>query len=132
MEDSSFAHYSLTRFLLHYLLREALEIDKNDGVSFCRKPSEYVGEKNGRARLKQSVEPIIVALMNIMDAEVKRRKEEEGDAFDYKKDLKSPTKIADIRSKVIPQYQMAINSKFTRSFSDQWKKAKKGKRLPSR
>jgi hypothetical protein len=125
MEDKPFAYYSLTRFLFHYLLRQALEIDKNDGLNFCRKPSDYLNEKDGRLRLKRCVKPIIEALMNIVDADLKRRQEEEGVAFDYKKDLKSPTKIADIRSKVIPHYQMGIGSKFTQSFSNLWKKSKK-------
>ncbi len=121
MDDRPFAFYSLSRFLFHYLLRQALELDKGDGLKFCQRPSDYVGEVKGRDRLKRSIEPIVVALMNIVDADLKRRRQEEGDDFDYKKDLKSPTRIADIRSKVIPHYQMGIASKFTRSFTEEWK-----------
>lgn len=58
MEHKLFAHYSLTRFLFHYLLREALEIDES-GLSFCRNPSAFLHEPDGRLRLKHSVEPIV-------------------------------------------------------------------------
>jgi hypothetical protein len=127
MEDKAVARYSLTRFLFHYLLREVLELDKNDGINFCRRPSEYVNDKNGRARLKESLEPVVKALVSSVDADLKRRRSEEGDMFDHKKDLKSPKKVADIRSKVIPFYQMALESKFTRSFSELWKDSVKAK-----
>lgn len=61
--------------------------------------------------------------MNIVDADLKRR-EDDGVPFDYKKDLKSPTKIAELRSIVIPQYQMAIRAKFARPFSIEWQESR--------
>ncbi len=125
MEDKAVGRYSLTRFLLHYLLREVLELDKNDGISFCRRPSDFVNEKDGRARLKAAIEPVVKGLVNSVDADLKRRRTEEGDTFDHKKDLKSPKKVADIRSKVIPFYQMALESKFTRPFSELWRQPAK-------
>lgn len=126
MKHNLFAHYSLTRFLLHYLLREALEIDTGEGLKFCKNPSTLLNETNGRARLKIAIEPLVVALRNIVDAILKQF-DDEGVLFDYKKDLKSPTKIAELRSKVIPLYQMAVSSQMTRSFSDLWKKSAKTK-----
>jgi len=127
MQDKAVGRYSLTRFLFHYLLREVLELDKNDGISLCRRPSDFVSDKDGRSRLKIAIEPVVKALVSSVDADLKRRRAEEGDTFDHKKDLKSPKKIADIRSKVIPFYQMALESKFTRSFSELWKESAKAK-----
>jgi hypothetical protein len=118
IDDKPFAGYTLTRFLFHYLLREVLELPESGDVRFWLDTSVLTQEINWRARLRRSAEPVVLALMNTVAAYLKQP----GNAdFDYKKDLKSPTKIKELRSVAIPFYQMAIQSKVTLPFTENWK-----------
>lgn len=118
MADKKFAAYSLTPYLFLYLLREVLETDEL-GLKFCQSPSEFMTAPDGRNRLKHSITRSVSALMRIMDAYLKQQ-EKTKTGFDYKKDLKSPTRVGAITTFVIPQYQIAIDSEFARPFSDEW------------
>ena len=118
MEHKAFAFYSLTPFLLLYLLREALETDEI-GLAFCKNPSEFIDVPNGRLRIKHSIDPIITALMRIVDAYLKQQEDLDTE-FDYRKDLKSVNKVRDIRAMVIPFYRTMIDSGFTKPFSSLW------------
>lgn len=122
MKQVSFAGYSLTPFLFLYLLREVLE-DDTIGSEFCRNPSSFVRSPNGRSRLRQTAEPIITALMSIVDAYLKRYLEQHRFPFDHKKDLKSPSRISEIRSVVVPNYQMSKDASFTVPFSSGWERS---------
>lgn len=115
-ENKLFGSYSLTRFLFHYLLREVLELPESGAKEFYRHPKEYITQDGGRSKLRAAVSPVVKSLVNMMDAYLKKQSTN----FDYKKDLKSPNKIADIRSWVIPLYQMGVQSKMTRPFTDLW------------
>jgi hypothetical protein len=124
MSHKAFAHYSLTPFLFLYLLREALETDET-GMAFCQNPSEFLKAKDGRLRLRHSIEPTVTALMRIMDAYLKRQEDNET-GFDYKKDLKSPRKILDIRTFVIPFYQITLDTGGDlKSFSELWQESER-------
>lgn len=115
-----FADYSLTQYLFHFLTREALDIDPL-GKEFVQDPSVFLGEHNGRTRLTISMTPVVSALMRLTDAELKRREDADPpEVFDYKKDLKSKGKVAELRSRIIPGYQMAIDARMAKTFSDLW------------
>jgi hypothetical protein len=131
MENKAFSGYTLTRFFFHYLLREVLELPESGDVKFWLDTNILTQEKNWRPRLRQSVEPIVLALMNTVDGWLKQPANA---TFDHKKDLKSPTKIKELRSVAIPFYQMAIQSKVTKSFAENWKgfKVVASHRRPSR
>ena len=122
IEDRLFASYSLTPFLFLFLLREVLELPESGGQTLCQNPSTYLNEPNGLKRLNYTIASIVGAIANMVEADLKRRKAE-GLEFDYKKDLKNANKIREIRSQIIPLYQMAVNSKFARPFSKAWKES---------
>jgi hypothetical protein len=119
MKNKSFAYYGLSRFLFHYLLREVLETDEA-GRQFCQNPTEYVRQPDHRMRLAHSIEPIVAALMRLMDAYLTRNPN-----FDFKKDLKSPTKISDLRLFVVPQFQIAVDTEGAKAFSEQWQESER-------
>lgn len=123
LDDKLFASYSLTPFLIHFLLREVLELAESGGSDFCKDPSPFAVTPDDRKRLRYAVAPTVKAIVDMVGAEMKRRKEA-GAEFDHKKDLKSPSKIKELRSQIIPLYQMAVNSKFTRPFSSTWLESK--------
>ena len=120
MSHDLFADYSLTRYLFHFLTREALDTDIT-GKELVQNPSIFLAEKNGRRRLTIAITPVVSALIRLTDAELKRREDAEPpEIFDYKKDLKSKGKVGELRSRVIPGYQMAIDAKMAKPFSDLW------------
>ena len=121
MENKPFAGYTLTRFLFHYLLREVLELPESGDIKFWLDTSVLTQETNWRPRLRRSIEPVALALMNTVGGWLAQPANA---TFDHKKDLKSPTKIKELRSVAIPFYQMAIQSKVTKSFAENWKASK--------
>src|SRR5205807_1812707 len=54
MRDKLFGWYSLTRYVLLYLIRSALETEAL-GKAFCDNPSDFLNQPKGRARLNQSI-----------------------------------------------------------------------------
>ena len=77
--------YRLTRYVLMYLLREALETD-DQGRKLCREPSVFLLVPNGRERLRKAIEPVLGDLVIDLNAELRDR-EEAGNPFDYKREF---------------------------------------------
>jgi len=115
--NQPFAQYSLTRFLLMYLIREALEVDKT-GKLFCENPSNFINQNNGRSRLVYCVDKTATALARLLDNEVKRRNED--GYFDYKRELKNRTSVHGLRSMVISSYQIIVDYGTIKPFSQEW------------
>jgi hypothetical protein len=106
---------------LHFLVREALETD-SVGKAFCANPSAFLRERDGRLRLRHSIDKLVTSLIRLLDGELKRR-ESEGTPFDYKRELKSPRSVAELRSRIIPIYQITVDGGMAPSFSDDWQKS---------
>jgi hypothetical protein len=121
LSNPLFGRYGLTRFLLHFLVREALETD-SVGKAFCANPSAFLRERDGRLRLRHSIDKLVTSLIRLLDGELKRR-ESEGTPFDYKRELKSPRSVAELRSRIIPIYQITVDGGMAPSFSDDWQKS---------
>ena len=119
LSDKQFASYSLTPYLVHFLLREVLELPESGAMAFCHNPEPFISKPTERKRFAVAISPVIKAVVDILGAEMKRRTDA-GTPFDHKKDLKSPGRIRDVRSSVVPLYQMAVNSKFAQSFGTLW------------
>ena len=114
MTNKLFGSYRITIFFLVYLVREALEGDEK-GKLFCKNPSEfnYIRETLKNDIFPSLVEPIIV----LLDTEATRRKEPENGGFDYKRELKSPKAIQEMKGSIISQYQIILNNGYTPSFT---------------
>jgi hypothetical protein len=131
MDNEMFARYGLTRFLLLYLVREALQTDEV-GNQLIMHPSDFLAEPNGRQRLAQAIGELSQTLIRLLDSEVTRRSNP--DACDFKRDLKSQNVVRSIRTTVIPIYQITVDSKVTPSFGMLWRQSehpkpkKKGKK----
>jgi hypothetical protein len=59
--------------------------------------------------------------VRLLDSEVNRRSVV--DPFDFKRELKSLNTVRSIRATVIPNYQIAVDSKLTPSFATLWQKS---------
>src|ERR1017187_9953869 len=51
MKNELFAHYGLSKFLLLYLVRSAIETD-DTGIELTQRPSDFLSEPKGMARLR--------------------------------------------------------------------------------
>ena len=110
--------YRLTRYVLMYLLREALETD-DQGRKLCREPSVFLLVPNGRERLRKAIEPVLGDLVIDLNAELRDR-EEAGNPFDYKREFKSATSVRELGRVIIPQYQKAVQRDRAASFGTEW------------
>jgi hypothetical protein len=124
IENQLFARYGLTRFLLLYLLREALETDET-GRKFCADPTSFTKQSQGRSRLLKCIDKISEVVVRLLDGEVKRRDADAARPFDFKRELKSPNAVRDLESRVVPFYQIAVSSKLAPTFSGEWKESGK-------
>jgi hypothetical protein len=122
MTNKLFGKYMLTRYLLIYLLREALEADAT-GKELCKNPSEFLEQRNGRNRLRDALTQVAKPLVRILDNEATRRDKDDADGyFDYKNELKSPQKIQSMRATLIGHYQVVIDNKYAPTFSEAWQR----------
>jgi len=124
LENQLFATYSITRFLVLYLLREALEKDET-GKEFCLNPAKFLNSAKKRAHLIDCVDKVAQVVVRILDSEVKRRDADPSAPFDFKRELKSPNSVREIRSTIVSHYQIAVDSKLAPTFSEIWKKSRK-------
>lgn len=124
VEDRLFAGYSLTQFLVLYLLREVLELSESGGREFCKDPTPYVRANDGFERVNYTVTAIVHDIVKMVVA-TEGQMRADGSGFEYKKDLKTASKIGDFKTKVLPFYQTAVNSRFARPFRVIWKESER-------
>jgi hypothetical protein len=127
VESQMLSSYRLTQYFLLFLLRQALEVDET-GKAFCASPEPFITEDNGRSRIGICAQRIVKDIIIDLNAEVKER-EDAGNPFDYKRELKSPNAVREFSRSVIPQYQKAVSRGRACSFEREWKRSgkKKGK-----
>ena len=121
MSNQLFGRYTLTRYLLIYLLREALETDVT-GKELCQDPSKFFGAKEGRKRVCEALKKVATPIVRILDTWATKRtsSKDENDFFDYKSELKSPRQVQDTRATVISSYQTMVDNKYAPSSSEAW------------
>ena len=119
LEHKQMARYRLTRYLLLYLLKRALELDEI-GKSFIRSPESFLHEPNGEERIRNSVSRVLQDLIIDLNAELRDR-EQADNPIDYKRELKSPRAVRDIEKGILPQYQKAVSRGRATSFGQEWK-----------
>lgn len=112
------AHYSVTPFFVIYLVRQALQLEAL-GKEFCQDPGRFVRESSFEA-VRDAVRAVSDDLIVDLNAELTER-EEAGNTFDHKRELKSMNAVRALRGQIIPGYQKALNRHRASSFSDEWK-----------
>jgi AIPR protein len=113
-----FARYTQTRYFIMYLVREALETDAT-GRLFCDNPSGFMHPPKNRQKLSKCLDTVVSAIVRIVDNIAKTRDSGEG-FFDYKRELKSPKAIQEMRSSIISQYQIVIDNGYAPKFTEGW------------
>lgn len=111
------AYYSVTPYFVMYLVKQALQLDPL-GKEFCQDPGRFVRDKSFDAVVK-AVRQISDDLIVDLNAELAER-EEAGNPFDHKRELKSPNAVRALRGEVLPSYQKAVSRKRASSFTEEW------------
>lgn len=122
IENQLFANYSITQFLLVYLLRRILETDEFGRV-FCADTSRFTGTKKDQQALLAIIDKIAKAMIRIVNREVKRRDADLENPFDFKRELKSPSAVRKLESTVIATYQILADDDESLTFGNRWKEA---------
>ncbi len=122
MENSLFGQYGLTRFLMLYLVREALATDAT-GNELIQSPSGFIAQRKGLLRLRYSIGKLSKTLARLLDKEITRRSTPE--PFDFKRELKSQTAVRELSGTVIAHYKITLDSELASTFSEIWKASKK-------
>lgn len=118
MENTLMGSYTLTRYFLLYMLRQALGADEA-GRKFCQDPKPFLTAPRGGERIYRCMLQVLSDLIIDLNAELRQRNES-GAPFDYKRELKSPTSIRGLERNIIPPYQMAVSRGRAVSFSGEW------------
>ncbi len=112
IEYKPLSKYGLTRFFLMSVLSELIRNDKIASEFFRDPKALFVANKiNG---FMDAIESILRSLIIDLNYEV----QDLGDQFDYKGDFKSPTKIRDLRSKLLRSYEKDVARNKADSFED--------------
>ncbi len=96
------AKYGLTRFFLLSVVSELIRAN-NDTLVYYQDPSTLFFDDR-LTNFMDEIESILVSIVIDLNYEV----EEMGDQFDYKGDLKSPTKIKGLRNKLLRSYEKDV------------------------
>lgn len=135
IDNELFANYGLTKYLLLYLVREALQTSST-GQLLINRPIEFLSEPNGRKRIHVAIGKLAKSIARILNTEINRREKaiassiadrKAVDPFDFKRDLKSPNTVRALQSTVISQYQVMVDSDFSPSFDALWTQSGKPK-----
>lgn len=126
IENQLFAKYSITQFLLVYLLRRIIETDEV-GKLFCADTARFTSTKKDQHALLAIIDKMAQAMVRIVNREVKRRDADLENPFDFKRELKSPSAVRKFESTVIATYQILADDDETLTFGSRWKEAVKKK-----
>ncbi len=117
MDNQLAAYYSVAPYFLMYLVKQALQLDPL-GKEFCHDPGRFVRDRGFDAVVK-TVRQISDDLIVDLNAELAER-EEAGNPFDHKRELKSANAVRTLRGNVLPSYQKAVSRNRASSFTEEW------------
>lgn len=105
------ANYGLTRFFLLSVVSELMRSDA-EAAHFARNP-KILFDENRILPFLDAVEAALSSIVIDLNFEV----EEIGEAFDYKGDLKSSSKVKELRSKLLRSFEKDVQRKKANSIS---------------
>jgi hypothetical protein len=120
IDDKLLASYTLTRYLMLYILRDILEKDAV-GAQLIKKPTAFVRDAKFRRALTLCIQGILSDMVVDINAELKEIKEKELD-FDYKSKLKSPEWSKTFSKAIVNSYEKLVQRKRIESFEKEWTK----------
>src|SRR5260370_950462 len=116
LDNTLFAKYVLTCYLLLYIVREILENDELAGEIFT-KPGAFVRDEDDRTRFRECIRSIIGDIIADMNAEVKNYR----DSFDYRDKLRDSEWVKKLATEIVKTYTKLVNRKTIIPFHEEWK-----------
>lgn len=118
IENTLFAKYVLTKYLLLFMVRMILE---NDGLSheILTTPENFVRTSTNREKFKICVRRIIDDIIVDLNAEIG----ELGEDFDYRGRLRDQSWVKDISATVLSDFLKLVNRGRIESFSIEWERS---------
>lgn len=118
IDNELLGKYRLTRYFMLFVLRQVLDQDEL-GQKLVRDPEPFVATEDDEAKLARCIQTIMDDLIIDLNAELKER-EELDEAFDYKREFKSPNPVRQLATNIISPYQKAVARSRATSFSEEW------------
>ncbi|WP_086930582.1 AIPR family protein [Agarilytica rhodophyticola] len=112
IQPTPLSKYGLTRFFLMSVISELIKSDEV-ALVYSRSPAELFDDGKVE-KFMDAIESILKLIVMDLNYEV----ENMGDKFDYKSDLKSPTKLRDLRSKLLQIFKKDVARGKAESLSD--------------
>jgi hypothetical protein len=119
LQNSLFAKYALTRFLLMYIARLILDADAV-GANAVANPNIYVSDKRNRRAFLRCADQILNDIVIDLNAEL----DQLGADFDYRGKLRDEVWVKDLAARLVGDYRKLVSRGRIDSFEVEFKKAK--------
>ena len=127
LQNTLFAKYALTHFLLLYICRLIIEAD-DVGKDILQRPGKYVADKRQRKALISAIDKILEDIVIDLNAEVAQL----GDEFDYRGKLRDEVWVKDVAHRIVAEHNKLVARNRINSFGRDFKEAISSKRKPQR
>lgn len=117
INNKLFAKYTLTRYIILYLIRCVLENDSL-GIKLIRDPMPFVRSEKDRIYFKECISKMISDIIVDINGEV----DEYGADFDYRGKIRDEAWVKDLKQKIVNNYLKLVKRKRIESFSIEWNK----------
>jgi hypothetical protein len=118
LQNTLFAKYALTRFLLLYICKMIIESD-DVGRDILQRPGKYVADKRQRNALISAVDKILADIVIDVNAEVAQL----GEEFDYRGKLRDEVWVKELAHKIVAEYSKLVARKRINSFGEDFNEA---------
>lgn len=117
LDDQLVAQYTLTRYFMMHLMRQALEVSEA-GQEFCRSPKS-LWEQLGPEGLLREFNEVVGDLVIDFAAEISERSDD-GDPFDHKRELKSVTAVRQLCGQIMRSYEKLVRRGRASAFGERF------------
>jgi len=104
LDNSLFAKYALTRFLILYIMRLILE-DDSLGRTLMADPSQYVSDKKRRVALSKAVDQVLKDVVIDLNAELAQV----GEDFDYRGKLRDEVWVKALAHRILADHTKLVS-----------------------
>ena len=118
IDNKLIARYSLTKYVVMFIVRNILEKDKL-GIELLQTPSTYLSNSEDILKLKKCFSVAVDDIIIDLNAEVN----DLGEDFDYKSKLRDELWVKELSRSIVSNYQKLVNRKRINSLKEEWKQS---------
>jgi len=121
MENSLFAKYALTKYMVMHIVRQILEKDDLADELFSH-PAQFVRDAADRARFRKCIDTIVADIIVDLNDELTAL----DDKAAYRDNLKTASWVRRLAGSVVSDHQKFLARKKVKSFAEEWSELKVG------